>query len=68
MKTKKTEPYLELKGEMARRDIKIEDVAKIIGTTPATVRQKISGQYDFYITEALAICSAFNLDRSIFFR
>lgn len=64
---KKHPPYIQLKRNFAANGITYKDVATVIKTTEATVMCKLNGSSDFYISEVLAICSAFGIDPSIFF-
>lgn len=48
-----------LKAEMARRSISILDIAKEIGRTDRSVREKISGRTQFSVPDATAIRDKF---------
>ena len=50
-----------LKAEMARRDLKVKDLALLINMRPNTLRQKINGNTEFTVPEAFAISKV--LDR-----
>lgn len=47
--------YRNLRAEMARNNIAIRDVAKILDVRDATVRDKINGRFRFYYEEAALI-------------
>lgn len=44
-----------LKAEMARRNIKVTDLASSIGVTPKTVYNRLSGRTEFTLSEMLTI-------------
>lgn len=48
-----------LKAEMARRSISSIDIAKEIGRTDRSVREKISGRSQFSMPEATAVRNKF---------
>ena len=48
-----------LKAEMARRSVSILDIAKEIGRTDRSVREKISGRTQFSMPEATTIRDKF---------
>ena len=48
-----------LKAEMARRSVSILDIAKEIGRTDRSVREKIRGRTQFSVPEATAIRDKF---------
>lgn len=48
-----------LKAEMARRSISILDIAKEIGRTDRSVREKISGRTQFSMPEAAMVRDKF---------
>ena len=54
-----------LKAEMARYNVSPVDVARIIGKTDRSIRDKISGKYDFTINECNAIRNNFFPDMSL---
>lgn len=64
---KKHAPYTKLKRTLAADGITYKDVARVIQTTEATVMCKINGSSDFYLSEMVTICSAFNIDFNLFF-
>lgn len=63
---KKHAAYIKLKRTFAANGITYKDVAKVIGTTEATVMCKLNGSSDFYLSEVLAICAAFNIEPALF--
>jgi len=52
---KKSIPLNNLKAELKRIGKSNADVAKLLGTTIATVSNKLNGKYEFSITEALTV-------------
>lgn len=44
-----------LLAEMARREVSINDLAKAIGKSERSVRDKVKGKYEFSVPEAKAI-------------
>lgn len=64
---KKHRPYVKLKRLFLSRGITYKDIAKVIGTTEATVMCKINGNSDFTVTETLVICKTFGIDPAVFF-
>ena len=48
-------PYLNLKGELAKKDITIEEVSKLLGIHRNSVANKLNGESSFSIEEAFAI-------------
>lgn len=44
-----------LKAEMARRNIKVKDLASSIGVAPKTVYNRLSGRTEFTLSEMLTI-------------
>lgn len=51
--------YLNLKGEMAKKNITIENVAKFLHMHRNTIAKKINGPSSFSIEEAFAIKNEF---------
>jgi len=51
--------YPNLKAEMARVGLNCNDLARAVGKTPRTMQDKLKGETDFTIPEALAIRSVF---------
>jgi transcriptional regulator with XRE-family HTH domain len=47
--------YPNLNAELARKDIKLEQLARVLGLSVGTVSQKKNGLYDFTLKEAKAI-------------
>ena len=47
--------YPNLNAELARRDVRLEQLAKVLGVSVTTVSQKKNGLYDFTLKEAKAI-------------
>lgn len=62
--------YGNLKAEMGRRDITIEEIARIIGVHRNSASNKINGPSSFSIEEAMAIKSKFfpDLDYKYLFK
>ena len=52
--------YNKLKGIMTEKQIKQEELAKILGLSVSTLNFKINGKSDFYISEAKKIAEYFN--------
>ena len=52
-------PYLNLKGEMAKRNVHIEDISKLLDLHRNSVANKINGKSSFSISEAFKIRNAF---------
>lgn len=50
--------YPNLKGEMAKYDKTLEDLARATGRTVSTMSLKLSGKYGISLTEAIAIKEA----------
>lgn len=48
-------PCINLKGELAKKDITIEEVAKLLGIHRNSVANKINGDSSFTIEEAFKI-------------
>lgn len=48
-------PCINLKGEMAKKDITIEEVSKLLGIHRNSVANKINGDSSFSIDEAFKI-------------
>lgn len=51
--------YMNLKGEMAKKNITNESIANLLGIHRNSVYNKINGESKFSIDEALAIRNAF---------
>lgn len=51
--------YLNLKGEMAKKNITIENIAKLLNMHRNTIAKKINGPSSFSIEEAFAIKKEF---------
>lgn len=51
--------YMNLRAEMARRNITISDIAKVLDVRYATVCDKINGHYRFYFDECYRIKTHF---------
>lgn len=52
-------PYLNLKGEMAKKNITIEDIAKLLNMHRNSISKKINGPSSFSIEEAFAVKKKF---------
>lgn len=52
--------YNKLKGLMTERQIKQEELAKILGISVSTFNFKINGKSDFFIREGKAIAEYFD--------
>ncbi len=52
-------PYLNLKAEMAKRDVTIESVSNLLGVHRNSVANKIKGNSRFSVDEAFCIQKAF---------
>ncbi len=52
-------PYLNLKGEMAKKNITIEDISKLLNMHRNSIAKKINGPSSFSIEEAFAIKKEF---------
>jgi len=55
-------PYLNLKAEMARRDVLIEEIAHILGIHRNSVHFKLNKGNRFYVDEAITIHQTFFKD------
>lgn len=51
--------YSNLRAEMARKGIKVKDLAELLGVRRTTVSDKINGKYRFYYDEAKKIKETF---------
>ena len=58
-------PYLNLKGEMAKRNVTIEEIAQLLQIHRNSVANKIKGESAFYIEEATRIREAFFPDADL---
>ncbi len=58
-------PCLNLKGEMAKKDITIEEVSKMLGIHRNSVANKLNGDSAFTIHEAFKIHDSFFPELSI---
>lgn len=52
-------PCINLKGEMAKKDITIEEVSRLLGIHRNSVANKINGDSSFSIDEAFKIHQSF---------
>lgn len=59
--------YPNLRAEMARLDITIQDIADLIGTSRDTVGAKLSRKRMFYLDEAFEIADTFFSDKDVHF-
>lgn len=66
-KQKIHEPYETFKRALSTMGLHYEDVAKAIGSTPATVQLKVEGYSDFYISEQRAISEQLGIGAETFF-
>lgn len=48
-------PYLNLKGEMAKKNITMEELSKLLGIHRNSVANKINGDSNFSVEEAFMI-------------
>lgn len=62
-------PYLNLKGEMAKRNVTNESIAHLLGIHRNSVYNKINGESKFSINEAIVIRNTFfpNVDVDMLF-
>lgn len=51
----KTPKYATLRAEIARKGLKHDDVARIAGIKPNTLANKLAGNTEFKLSEALSI-------------
>ena len=58
-------PYLNLKGEMAKRNVSIEDISKLLDLHRNSVANKINGKSSFSIGEAFKVHDAFFKDEDM---
>lgn len=58
-------PYLNLKGEMAKRNVTNESIAILLGIHRNSVYNKINGESRFSIDEAIIIRNTFFPDSDI---
>lgn len=63
----KHKPYTEFKCFLASRDISYADLGRLLNVTAATIKMKIEGDSDFYLSEQEKICKMFGLHPNIFF-
>ena len=54
--------YPNCKAELARQDITLEMLAKVLGRSLTTVSQKLKGRYPLTLREAKAIKNFLNVD------
>lgn len=54
--------YKNVKAEMSRKGIILEDLAEALGVTVSTVSQKLNGKYPITLTEAKIIKSRLGVD------
>ncbi len=57
--------YMNLRAEMARNDVTIGDIAKVLDVRYATICDKLNGRFRFYYDEALKIKKHFFPDCSL---
>ena len=57
--------YPNLNAELARYNVKNEDIAKAIGRTTSTVSLKLSGKYPITLGEAMAIKKLISTEKPI---
>ena len=58
-------PYLNLKGEMAKRSVTIEAISQLLHIHRNSVANKLRGESSFYIEEATQIREAFFPDKEL---
>lgn len=63
----KHEPYIKFKLFLEGRGITYDDVGKLLDITATTVKMKVEGGSDFYLSEQERICKVFGLTPDIFF-
>lgn len=56
---------LNLRAEMVRRQVSIEDIAKLLGVAVTTARNKLAGRTPFTVNEALKIQKSVFPDKEI---
>ncbi len=66
METVKHNPYMKLKGKMREHNLTAGDIAKLLNLSVTAVLQKINGQSDFTLSEAIKIVRAYNWSVDIF--
>ena len=54
--------YLNLKAEMARKDMKIDDLAKALGISAASASKRLSGKAKLSLKDAKEIKNALGVD------
>lgn len=54
--------YGNLLGKMKQHGIRQEDLAKLIGNTPATLSLKLNNKANFKQSEIIKICETLNID------
>ena len=52
--------YPNLINEMARQDITVTDMAKLLNVSQATIYRRLNGKSDFLLREAVKICQYFD--------
>lgn len=63
-----TRRYVNLRLLLEKRGLKYQEVAKMIGMTPAKFSQKINrNKSDFTLAEASLICDVLNVSMDVYF-
>ena len=57
--------YLNLRGEMAKRNVSIENIAELLGIHRNSVANKVSGKSRFSVDEAFSIQKTFFPDMEV---
>lgn len=65
MEVKKKAPYSNLKAEMARKNVSIKDISELLKIHRNSMHNKLIGESNFTIDEALEIRDAFFPDVEI---
>ena len=60
-------PYNHFKGWLRSNNLTYNDIADLLGLSPATISAKINGESDFFLAEIQFLKNHFQLDSSIFF-
>lgn len=63
----KHKPYTKFKYFLTSRNISYEDLGRLLNVTATTIKKKIDGESDFYLSEQEKICTMFQLHPNIFF-
>lgn len=60
------EPYWEFKGYLAKNNIKLKELADLLGCTISNISMKNNGHAEYSMTEIDAICTHLGISSEIF--